>query len=194
MEKAIDKRTEKTCRALTNAMYSLLDTCTMDEITVLKLCETAGIKRATFYLHFKDISQFVDHCLAGQFRALFPRISQDDPLPTRNEYLNGLFKLVFDFVDKNRAMLKLNLEKVDPSALHELFYLEMRSEMINKVNELSDRGYVFLVPSQILGEYYAGAITALINWWLLSGGEITAKELSGYFNLIIEKEYSVCPF
>jgi AcrR family transcriptional regulator len=193
MVKAPDKRTERTCQALIGAIYSLLENYNLEEISVLKLCEEANVKRATFYLHFADINQFINYTLAKKFHEIFPSISQNEPLPTRNEYLNGLFERVFDFVAKNRAMLKLNLEKLNPSTLHELFYLEMRDEVINKVAELSASGYIFLVPAQILGEYYAGALTALINWWLLSETEITKKELADYFNLIIEKEYSISP-
>jgi len=194
MEKAQDIRTVRTCRALWEAMFALLETFNYEEITVLQLCKEAGVKRATFYLHYKDIDQFLDICLTAIFNELFPPISQDVPLPKQDEYLICLFKKIFDFVEENFDMLKLLVEKINSRTLFQLFYSAMCNEMTGKVNDLTKKGYFFKVPAEVLSKYYAGALIGLIKWWLMSGTAVTKEELTGYFSLLIKKEYVVHPF
>ena len=143
MEKAQDIRTVRTCQALWAAMCTLLETYSYDEITVLQLCRTTGIKRATFYLHYKDINQFVDFCLTEMFNNLFPPISQDEPMPKRDEYLIGLFKFIFDFVEDNAVLFKLLIEKINSRTLFQLFYTAMCNEMTGKVAELTKKRVYF---------------------------------------------------
>ena len=194
MEKAQDVRSVRTYQALQEAFFSLLEKYSVEEITVIQLCEEAKIKRATFYKHFKDINSFVDFYLTYMFNELFPPISQNVSLPKRDEYLVCLFKKIFDFVEVNRDILKLSLDKINTTTLYALFYSAMFNEMTRKVAELIKKGYIFKVPAEIIGEYYAGALIALVKWWLLSGTEVTKEEFADYFYLLIEKEYFVNPF
>jgi AcrR family transcriptional regulator len=194
MEKAQDIRTVRTCKALWLAMFSLLHECSYEEITVLKLCDEAGIKRATFYLHFKDINQFTETCLINMFHESFPIISEDDPHSKRDEYLVGLFKKIVDFLDDSRDVVSLILSKTNTTLLYKLFDEALCNEMTNKAIESSKRGNIFKVPAEIIGEYYAGAFVGLIKWWLLSGKDVTKEELVGYFIMLIKKEYVVHHF
>ena len=55
---AIDKRVQRTDKALKDAFRSLSKTNSFQEITVKKLTEKAGINRKTFYLHYDSIDDF----------------------------------------------------------------------------------------------------------------------------------------
>lgn len=50
--RAPDIRTERTRKALIGAMYALLEEYSWEEITVLKVCEKAGIKKSHFLFAF----------------------------------------------------------------------------------------------------------------------------------------------
>lgn len=52
MGRAPDIRTERTRKALIGAMYALLEEYSWEEITVLKVCEKAGIKKSHFLFAF----------------------------------------------------------------------------------------------------------------------------------------------
>ena len=193
MERVQDARSARTCRALWLALVSLLKKCSFEEITVLKLCEEAGIKRATFYLHYKDLDQFVNSCLTDVFNESFPYIAQENPYPKREEYLVGLFKTIIAFLDENREVVSLILSKTNTTLLYKLFDEALSNEMTNKAVELTARGYVFKVPARVAGEYYAGAYTGLIKWWLLSGEDISKEELENHFRMLLSKDYVIRP-
>lgn len=194
MGRAPDIRTERTRQALIGAMYALLEEYSWEEITVLKVCEKAGIKRATFYLHFKDIDQFLDFCHTKVFHDLFPPISQDAPPTTREDYVEGLFNSIFTFLLEHKTMLKTNIKKTKTSTLLDLMHTAIAGELNSRGKDIVTRGYTLHMPAPIICEYYAGAYMALIKYWLFSETEVTKDELIGYVKLLInQKEMSYTP-
>ena len=54
-----DLRVTKTKKALADAFMRLLSEKSFEDITINELCESAGIRRATFYKHFTDKFQYL---------------------------------------------------------------------------------------------------------------------------------------
>ncbi len=58
----MDKRIVKTRLAVFNAVFDLAAEKELDKITVVELCEKAGINKSTFYLHYKSINDCFQKC------------------------------------------------------------------------------------------------------------------------------------
>lgn len=56
----MDKRVIKTKKALTKALFDLLETNQINELTVSELCRKAAINRRTFYIHYSSIEEIFD--------------------------------------------------------------------------------------------------------------------------------------
>ena len=56
----MDKRIEKTKRAIKNAFMELRSRKSLEKITVKELCELAYINKSTFYSHYEDIYALSD--------------------------------------------------------------------------------------------------------------------------------------
>lgn len=68
----MDPRVQRTQQALRTALFHLLETQALSDITVTRLCQTAGINRRTFYIHYQNVTEvFTDYEteLAAQLRA-----------------------------------------------------------------------------------------------------------------------------
>ena len=59
MNSKVDLRIIKTHSKLKAALAEMMNDVPFDEITVFDLCEKAGVRRATFYKHFKDKYDFL---------------------------------------------------------------------------------------------------------------------------------------
>lgn len=194
MDKVQDKRTERTCQSLMDAFYILLKQYSWEEITVLKLCEATGIKRATFYLHFKDIDQFLDFCQTKMFNELFPPIHQDAPPTTREDYVEGLFNNIFGFLEAHRDMIRLNVEQAKSTKLLDLMHTAIAGELSIRGKDIVTRGYTLHAPASIICEYYTGAYMAVLKYWLFNETTIEKDELITYIKLLIsQKEMSFAP-
>lgn len=58
----MDKRIIRTRHAIFNAVFDLATEKELDKITVVELCERAGINKSTFYLHYKSINDCFQKC------------------------------------------------------------------------------------------------------------------------------------
>lgn len=61
---------QKTKQAIENAMVQLLTEQPFDQISTVKLAETAGISRSSFYTHYKDKYDMIDHYQSRLFHTL----------------------------------------------------------------------------------------------------------------------------
>ena len=58
---------QKTKQAIEDAMVRLLAEQPFDQITTVKLAEIAGISRSSFYTHYKDKYDMIDHYQSNLF-------------------------------------------------------------------------------------------------------------------------------
>ena len=61
---------QKTKQSIENAMVQLLAEQPFDQISTVKLAETAGISRSSFYTHYKDKYDMIDHYQSRLFHTL----------------------------------------------------------------------------------------------------------------------------
>lgn len=66
--KKTDRRTLYTKMVIKDALLELLATNDFEKITVTAACKQAEVSRATFYLHFDDLTAVLDECLADALR------------------------------------------------------------------------------------------------------------------------------
>ena len=59
----LDRRTRYSIKAIRYAMFELLETKSLDSISVTNICAIADINRGTFYKYYrKDFFVFADYC------------------------------------------------------------------------------------------------------------------------------------
>ncbi len=58
----MDKRIMRTRLSVFNAVFELATEKDLDKITVVELCDRAGINKSTFYLHYKSINDCFQKC------------------------------------------------------------------------------------------------------------------------------------
>lgn len=56
----MDKRVLKTKTALTDALFELLETKEIADISVTELCEKADVNRRTFYIHYSNVDDIFE--------------------------------------------------------------------------------------------------------------------------------------
>ena len=62
MEKPnVNRKVKYTKAVIKESLFELLETKPLQQVTVKKLCELADINRGTFYTHYSDIFDLVEH-------------------------------------------------------------------------------------------------------------------------------------
>ena len=89
VRKTEDRRVKRTKRVLRECLFELLETNSIDNISVKELTERADVNRSTFYFYYKDISDMVMQIQNEIFEVFYATVMSEQ----------GSFLTVEDFTD-----------------------------------------------------------------------------------------------
>ena len=193
----VDIRVKRTYNQLFSALIELLGEKSFDDLTVLEICDKAGVHRATFYKHFVDKYDFLNTCFNISLSNLtFDKIAESYTPETMKKSCMRMILKVLNFVEENqKVIVSLSTDRSSASfntALNDAIanFIEERINTVRPENEKLSK----TVP--LLANYYAGAIVGIIKWWatnqssyskqdFLDFAEIKINDLCNYFNQFI---------
>lgn len=182
-----DRRVQRTHRALLEAFKALVLERGYDEISVQDITDRADVGRATFYLHYKDkedlLSDFM-HNVIQEFLISSPQIMQDNWTLNQSDAV----KHIFEFAADNFELFdKLTKSKGSFIALSHLQIGVKEIISANLSSEIQSKNLEPILPMNFIENFYAGALAALIFWWLENGMPYTPLETAEMYRQIILK-------
>ena len=110
----------KSAEKMHTALLTLLDSKDFELISVKEICETAGVNRSTFYLHYDNVNDLLHETVEAVYKDFFRRFGAVGPgaldVDEKNE--DELFLVTpkylmpyLDFVEENRKLFYLMYEK-----------------------------------------------------------------------------------
>jgi AcrR family transcriptional regulator len=110
----------KSAEKMHTALLTLLDSKDFELISVKEICETAGVNRSTFYLHYDNVNDLLHETVEAVYKDFFGRFGAEEPgaldIDEKNE--DELFLVTpkylmpyLDFVEENRKLFYLMYEK-----------------------------------------------------------------------------------
>ena len=158
-----------TRRALQQTLLTLLETMSLDKITVKGIVDTCGISRNTFYYHYEDIPSL----LADTLETEFAKTAQSgDPL----------YRLLTLVAEHRRVFAH-----IDGSQSRELFRKRLRQAMEASLrDELAQRS-PSLSPAALdtLAIFFTGGYGALFIRWLEQGAQEPPAEFLTRLNAVL---------
>lgn len=164
MDKKLDLRIYKTYKALHEAFNELLEYKSFEELTVNELCDTAMIRRATFYSHFSDKYEYFNFYLSELRDEFTSKVSVHTDLSDPIVYCKQMLKETFKFVRAHERIL----ERMKNSTLMSFLYQSLQEQFAQELE------YIFIVSYkkkltpelQLKIYFYAGGLINAIYWWL----------------------------
>ncbi len=164
-----DLRITKTKRDLRLALIYLLKDVPFEKVTIGDVCEKAMVNRMTFYKHFKDKYDLLDHtidCLIGQ---IIEKVVQSTrPVDSFEDFLEFAVLLAKTIVEESAAKKDVfpALYNSDSGIVYDVMARTMHHYINMLVVELSK--YKQLKYSlQTTTEFLSGGIIHLICYWFL---------------------------
>jgi len=171
-----DPRAIRSKRLLKEAVISILiETQSLEELTVQKVTARAELNRATFYLHFLDMRDLMRNVVYDIYDDLSMKLS---PL-IEGEQGNTEHLLTFlDYFYQHRKYLAVLFEeKAFQRKLHDFIaeLVQARREVLGMENDES------IVSRDII----AASILGILMWWIRDGknhsSEYIAEQMSKWF-------------
>ena len=173
------------------ALISLLKKKSFEYITVSEICETAGVNRSTFYLHYETIDDLLNETtryLLNDFLSYFSTDTQAIAYNLKTCELNELVFIGDKHLTPYLAYIKDHKEVFSTALLHnktlgfEDVYKRMFKNIFNPILDRfnyppNDRQYVMM--------YYLNGINAIVNEWLKNDCNKPIKEISKIISVCI---------
>lgn len=163
-----DLRVQKTHQTLITSFSDLLQTKSFEQITVQDLCANANVRRSTFYRHFNDKYDLLNHVvgtLIDHFRKLYlPDINPDNPRQFFEKLMRDVLTFIHDNKDIVRSVITLNFY----GEVYTIFY-EQIYKAVQKQIEFDRQSGQFYVDVTIYGEFLTGGILSVITNWIQHG-------------------------
>lgn len=154
------------------ALISLLEKKDFEYITIKEICETAGVNRSTFYLHYENTSDRLRETTAHITNSFFSYFSKDSRNVSQRFQTGELKELIFitpeylmpylTFIKENQRVFKTAIKQFGSMGFDGL-YRDLLKDIFDPV--LTRYGIPENERNYILKFYLIG-ITAIVMEWL----------------------------
>ncbi|MDD5959456.1 TetR/AcrR family transcriptional regulator [Methanobrevibacter wolinii] len=182
--KKTDIRKEITYKKLSNSLFKLLETKPFEEIKVIDICNDAGIHRSTFYYHFNDKYELLEKSIYEFTKELNNKI-KDKEYKNIVEYYYILTKEYLEHINENRniylAMLNNNQHSESLGIIYNIVLENIKENLDLEIK----KGKKYPVSTDIIAEYYSGAILKSTEYWIKNSERIDKEEFLKDLNILL---------
>lgn len=171
-----DPRAVRSKKIFKEAVLSLLvEGTSVAQLTVQKISDRAELNRATFYLHYQDINDLLQHLtneiLDGLSIKLMP-LKQSDLIGDQEQ-----LTIFLDYIYENRKLLAILFDhRIFEASLFNLLKNLIEARRMKKLHE---------VPNNTVSiEIRVSSIMGIIMWWIKDGINFSSEYIANQITLL----------
>lgn len=173
------------------ALIDLLKKKPFEYITVREICETAGVNRSTFYLHYEtvgDLLQETARYLLDDFLSYFSADTKSVALNLRDCELSELVFIREKYLSPYLTYIKDHREVFATALLHNrtFGFEDVYKRMFENIfSPILDRFRYPEAFGKYVMMYYLNGINAIVLEWLKNGCELSIADVSEIITVCI---------
>ncbi len=175
----MDRRQQKTRRAIFSAFRTLLEKKRYDHISVQDIIDEADVGRSTFYAHFET----KDMLLRAMCQELFFHIFENDPCPWVGKDYDLESKLshtLWHIRDSKNDLSGILLS--DSGDLFMKYFKEHLHTMFEQHIAVFDKA----VPKEFMLNHLVGSFAEAVLWWMREGLKTSPEDVAKHFMAMFE--------
>lgn len=179
----MDHRVRVTHTLLKDALYKLVQTKSVQEITIKDLCFEANINRTTFYTHFQSVQNLIEKLESELWIELLLLIKHSEK--DINYFSNQIFFDVYALSDKYHELFKLLIIKnADPHFVEKVYSLGRSAfkSLYKKSKTTKDDSRMEYYYISVLNSFIG-----ILRLWLSNGMKETPQEMAETTKKIITR-------
>jgi len=178
-----DLRVQRTRKLLSDTLLDMMETRSIEHISVMDLCNCAMINRGTFYKHFEDKYGLLSFALDELKRDLYNDFTARRPVEdTPQDALRTIFTITIEFFLRNHNkvanILKHNMCGKVITTIEE----SIANSLTNRLSQYKDT-YSIKVPLPIITQFLAGGLVNTVLWCIVNNQIYTYDEYLTYLQL-----------
>ena len=182
-----DLRIIKTKKALSEALFTMLQRMSFDELSVNALCCEAGIRRATFYKHFKDKYDFLTYIISA-LRDEFDEEFFARPRPQAAvEYYTEYLSAFIEFLHEHKEVITGILASDMRVSLVGLIMQQNFNDTERRLAESKRAGMKLPASPRSVASLLTGGFGNIILLWLDDGMKAPAENVIAEATTLLRK-------
>lgn len=176
-----DRRVKRTKKVLKEALFELLETKNINQITVTELTALADVNRATFYFYYTDLHDMLRQIQNEAYQTFEQILGESTVSFSTVEGFAEYANKVLIVCKENESLCRFIINQDGDNRL----YQQLRYLMLKNV---PDTRLVFPEdnPARYSTSFVLTAVTGVLIDWMNDGMKIPTEELAQYFaNLYI---------
>jgi len=175
----MDRRQQKTRRAILTAFSKLLEQKRYSAITVQDIIDEADIGRSTFYAHFETKDELLHVMCSEIFDHVFSEVLKAETghdFSEENETLEDkLTHLLYHLQEQKRDMIRVLMD--DGNEIFLQFFRRNLEELFAAFLPAEETN----VPHDFRSNHYVSSFLEAVKWWARRKMEDTPEMIVGYY-------------
>lgn len=162
-----DIRITKTKEALSKAFFEMLIEMPLEDISINDLCVRADVRRATFYKHFRDKSDFVFSIIAATREKFDQRTRALNTAPMSiKEYYLGCARSVANYLLRYEQSIKAAFKSEERPTFIEIFVRQNYEDTVKRFEKsIADGTHYFTSPKMMASMLIGGIAHSVVIWF-----------------------------
>jgi len=170
---------EKTKKALAQALEKLLHSSPIDKITVKAVTDACGVNRQTFYYHFKDIYDLAGWMFDERLGKYFAAPSEEKDLHRE------LQRVITAFTRERRLVLNV-CRALERTTLERGLQRWMQPAITAHIREMTQSVNISEENRRFIAESYGFVLCGVVMDWIDKGMKPVEKDITEKFVLLLE--------
>ncbi|GHO61198.1 TetR family transcriptional regulator [Ktedonobacter sp. SOSP1-52] len=172
-----DRRSQRTQRLVSSAFTELMIEKSYEKILVQDILDRAGIGRTTFYAHYFDKEDVLNHIIEQELAMLTGHIAQ---AAQGQRIIPSLELFVHAYVSTNQQLRALICSSAGNPLLDALQAALCRLIEPTRSTLCAERRSP-PIPLPVVSEYLAGAFLTLFKWWVTADMPYPPEQMESIF-------------
>lgn len=168
-----DRRVKRTKKALHEALLTLLNEKTINEITVTELTTLADVNRATFYFYYTDLIDMLQQIQNEAYEAFSAVIRGATIHVSTIEGFTEYAERLFNFCQENESLVRFIINNDVNNRLYTYIKQLMLTNIPNTKEIFGENN-----PAKYLSNYVITAMIGITVDWMDDGMKIPAHDLA----------------
>ncbi|MEO8607039.1 MAG: TetR/AcrR family transcriptional regulator [Chloroflexota bacterium] len=180
----VDRRKQRTRALLRDALIALILEKGYDAVTVQDITDRANLGRATFYLHYKGGK---DELLLSMMAEIQAEIAQQaGPISESDLLVHGQPPSIYAFqrAEENADFFRAILGGAGLAGILTRYRKSSADQIQAQIEPALAAGNTE-IPIEIIANFVAGALNALIIWWLENDRPYSAEDMARIFHQLL---------
>lgn len=170
-----DRRVKRTKKALRDALLTLLENKSINQISVTELTNLADVNRATFYFYYTDLLDMLQQIQNESYQAFKNIINESTSSITTIEGFTEYCERLLSYCQEHETLVRFIINNDANNQL----YKQIRILMLNNIPNSKDV-YDETNPARYSTNFILTAMVGIVIDWMDEGMKIPAHDLAEF--------------